>query len=247
VILGKDGMKEMLGKGIFIDPFNPKQVNTSSYDVRAAPWHFRQHDMRATGDFFFNPYSPEVVERYYGEAQIAPMAKDIRHYDPESEIWENILPWHRVIVLQPGEMILGCTAEFIGGTRDPETGRCFTTEMRARSSIGRIGLEVCRCAGWGDDGYVNRWTLEVVSTGLVPIPVVVANLPEDVRLDCYQGPEVGLTGTRLAQIVFHETTPIKPGDLYGADGRSHYQTGTEIKRIKADWHPGMLLPKLTTF
>lgn len=246
MILGMDGMREMLGKGIFIAPFNPKQVNTSSYDVRVGPWHYRQHDMRVTNDFFFNPYSPAVVGRYYGEAQLAPMAKNIPHYDPDAEIWENIHPWHRVIIMQPGEMILGCTLEFIGGTRDPKSGRCFTTEMRARSSVGRVGLEVCRCAGWGDVGYINRWTLEIVSTGTVPIPLVVANLSEDVELPCYEGPEVAVTGARLAQIVFHETTNVEPSDLYGSDDRSHYQAGTDIDAIMDRWHPGMLLPKLTT-
>lgn len=246
MILGMQAMIAMLGKGIFIDPFCPRRVNTSSYDVSVGPWFFRQHDMESTGDFFFNPYCKAVVARYYGEPKLAPMANDISHYDRESEIWQGIEPWHRVIVMQPGEMILGCTLEFIGGTRDPESGRCFTTEMRARSSVGRVGLEVCRCAGWGDVGYINRWTLEIVSTGRVPIPLVVANVPEDVESDIYEGPEDGLTGTRLAQIVFHETTPVAAEDLYGSDGRSHYQEGSDLEKIKRLWRPELLLPKLTT-
>jgi hypothetical protein len=32
-----------------------------------------------------------------------------------------------------------------------------TTMMKARSSLGRNFIEICKCAGWGDVGYINRW------------------------------------------------------------------------------------------
>ena len=124
-------------------------------------------------------------------------------------------------------MILGHTEEFIGGTRDKETGRCFTTEMKARSSIGRVGFEVCRCAGWGDVGFINRWTMEIVCTSPVSTIMVV--------------------GTRLAQMKFYEVDPVDPVDLYGADStRDNYQGHLSIDEVMTAWQPTMLLPRIKT-
>ena len=66
--------------------------------------------------------------------------------------------------------------------------------MRARSSIDRIGIGMCKCAGWGDIDYINRWTMEVTnwSSAIIPLPV----------------------GLRVAQIIFHATTKVIDKDLY---------------------------------
>lgn len=61
--------------------------------------------------------------------------------------------------------------------------------MKARSSLGRNFIEICKCAGWGDVGYVNRWTMEITNNSrYYTIPLVV--------------------GRRVAQIVFFETEGI---------------------------------------
>lgn len=61
--------------------------------------------------------------------------------------------------------------------------------MKARSSIGRNFIEVCKCAGWGDVGYINRWTMEITNNSShYAIPLVV--------------------GRRIGQIIFFETGPI---------------------------------------
>ena len=97
-----------------------------------------------------------------------------------------------------------------------------TTEMRARSSIGRIGIGVCKCAGWGDIGYVNRWTMEVTnfSSSIIPLPV----------------------GLRIAQIIFHETTAVDEGDNYYKNHK--YQKTLDLKMLKKNWKPEDMLPKL---
>lgn len=226
-LLSKPAILENLGKGIIIEPFVRSQLKTCSYDVRLGSQYYRRRGPNDTGDLLFNPYNPEMVRRHYGQAQIARLAGKAAQYNPESEVWRNIKPKHRVIIMQPGEMILGHTVEFIGGTKDPETGRCFTAEMKARSSPGRIGFEVCRCAGWGDVGYVNRWTMEIVCTSPVPVILVV--------------------GTRLAQFKFYEVDTVEDVDLYGRSSeRDHYQSGIDIEEIKRNWRPEMLLPRLTT-
>lgn len=53
-----------------------------------------------------------------------------------------------IIWVAPGETILGHTEEFIGGRHN------VTTMMKARSSMGRNFIEVCKCAGWGDVGML---------------------------------------------------------------------------------------------
>lgn len=220
-LLSAPVIREQLGKGIFISPFKPEQLKSCSYDVRLGPYYFRRLEP-ADGVVLFNPYDPESVRRHYSKRLRAKKAKMFEGFRD----WKKIDPNDLVILMMPGEMILGHTLEFIGGTKDPKSGRCFTIEMKARSSVGRVGLEVCRCAGWGDVGYVNRWTMEIVCTSTVPVILVV--------------------GTRLAQMKFYEVDPIDDGELYGANtNRDHYQAGTNLRAIKKAWRPEMMLPRLS--
>ena len=224
-LLSRPAILGSLGKGIIIDPFDVSQLKSCSYDVRLGENYFRRQPSAKTGDFFFNPYDSEMVKRHYGEPIKAEPARSFEQF--QRGVLRNISPDHLIIIMEPGEMILGHTEEFIGGTKDPLSGRCFTAEMKARSSVGRVGFEVCRCAGWGDVGYVNRWTMEIVCTSPVPIVLVV--------------------GTRLAQMKFYEVDSVVDDDLYGRlSERDHYQHGIDIEEVKRSWRPEMLLPRLTT-
>jgi dCTP deaminase len=132
--------------------------------------------------------------------------------------WVGISPTDKVILLAPGETILAHTSEYIGGKHH------ITTMMKARSSLGRNFIEVCKCAGWGDVGYVNRWTMEITNNSRNHhIPLVV--------------------GRRIAQIIFFETGEIisKEND-YSKSGK--YQTSDDIKILKKDWKPESMLPKV---
>jgi len=131
--------------------------------------------------------------------------------------WDNgIAREDRLIMLRPGETILAHTEEFIGG-RDH-----ITTMMKARSSMGRNFIEVCKCAGWGDVGFINRWTMEITNNSRnYIIPLVV--------------------GRRIAQIIFFETGPIIERDY--ADG-GKYQASRDLEVIKAGWNPSLMLPRL---
>ena len=136
-----------------------------------------------------------------------------KKYDFE---FEGISPDDRVILLAPGETVLGHTQEFIGG-RDH-----ITTMMKARSSLGRSFIEVCKCAGWGDVGYTNRWTMEITNnSSRYYIPLVV--------------------GRRIAQIVFFETGPILASG-YAKKGK--YQSEGTVAQLKKHWKPEMMLPRL---
>jgi len=65
-------------------------------------------------------------------------------------------------ILLPGIVYLGRTFE---------TTRTigFVPQIQGRSSIGRLGIDVHKTAGWGDNGFSNYWTLEIVATQPVKI------------------------------------------------------------------------------
>jgi deoxycytidine triphosphate deaminase len=122
-----------------------------------------------------------------------------------------------VIVLRPGERILGHSHEFVG-IRSPGT-----SQIHARSSSGRIGIKVCDDAGLGDPGWLNRWTWEMRNDNREAIILPV--------------------GERLAQINFFETGPTR--ESYGTEQlyTSKYQRGGDVDEMIADWRPEDMLPR----
>lgn len=57
-------------------------------------------------------------------------------------------------VLYPGNLYLACTNEVAGSAR-------YVPGIEGRSSIARLGIKVHFTAGFGDVGYVGKWTLEM--------------------------------------------------------------------------------------
>jgi len=129
----------------------------------------------------------------------------------------TIDPNQPIIVVRPGERLLGHTHEFIG-IKAPGT-----STLQARSTWGRNGVAVCIDAGWGDPGYINRWTLEIYNM----------NQHESVVLP---------VGERIAQMVFYETGPVD-GEYKKLSGK--YQTGSSanLERLVRDWRPEQMLPR----
>ena len=95
--------------------------------------------------------------------------------------------------------------------------------MQARSTWGRNGVAVCLDAGWGDPGYINRWTMEVYNM----------NEHESVVLP---------VGERIAQMVFYHTGPVE-GEYSSLSGK--YQTTSEsnLRQIISEWRPEQMLPR----
>jgi dCTP deaminase len=210
-------LDEMKEGSIVIEPFDRRNLATSSYDVTLGEYFFIEKHPKHF-DHIYNIYDKSHVDRVWGtEAKIAKSAAHVmRHYNISD--WKGIAPEDDIILMAPGETILAHTEEFIGG-RDH-----ITTMMKARSSMGRNFISVCKCAGWGDVGYINRWTMEISNvSNKYYIPLVV--------------------GRRIAQIVFFETGPILAAD-YAAGGK--YQSGGTLAQLKKSWRPEMMLPKLYT-
>ncbi|MBI3632578.1 MAG: hypothetical protein HY225_03960 [Candidatus Vogelbacteria bacterium] len=208
----KEILRHMELGNILIDPFREDNLATSSYDVSLGEYYFREQkpndDMR-----IYNVYSKKHTERVWGtEPSKAKRAIDIL----KGIELEGIADDDKIILIGPGETILAHTIEFIGGQNT------VTTMMKARSSLGRSFIEVCKCAGWGDVGYTNRWTMEVTNnSGHYAIPLVV--------------------GRRIAQIIFFDVGPILKND-YRKIGK--YHNTTDFEQTKKEWEPMMMLPRL---
>jgi dCTP deaminase len=197
-------------------PSAPELINGSSVDVRLG-YNFYVTDQSTQKEGLYNPYDEEDVRRYFGEPLVA---KPLREHDTVRrrlglESLKGIDPDHPIIILRPGERILGHTHEFIG-IKAPGT-----TSMQAKSTTGRNGITVCKDAGWGDPGYINRWTMEIQNENedeYVPVPV----------------------GLPIAQLVFLHTGKVN-GDYTNLSG--NYQTSMDIDELIANWTPDQMLPK----
>lgn len=208
-------LEEMKNGSIVIAPFNEDQLATSSYDVTLGEWFFREQPPNYNHSLY-NIWDQAHVEHVWGAKKVERAVSAKVAFAKYNFEWNGIHPDDKVIVLRPGETILAHTNEFIGGKDH------ITTMMKARSSMGRNFIEVCKCAGWGDVGYINRWTMEITNNSKnYIIPLVV--------------------GRRIAQIVFFETGTIRGAD-YAATGK--YASSTKVSELKKAWKPEMMLPRL---
>jgi len=136
---------------IVIEPFDEELLNTNSYDVRLGEWCCRQ---QKHGVSF-----PRI--RYNSQ-------------DGRKLMWEEPRKTKDELFIRAGETLLTHTEEIIGGRN------IITTEMHAKSTTGRYGLSVCKCAGLGDVGFISRWTMEITNHSnfsiLIPIREPIAQI-----------------------------------------------------------------------
>jgi len=197
--------------------FHPRQdahIAGSSVDVTLGHYFYKQEYQEEAR--VYNPFDQDDVARYFkGPLEAMPHAQWCEKHG--YTLFANIPADHPIIVLQPGERILAHTHEFIG-IKAPGT-----STMQARSTWGRNGVAVCLDAGWGDPGYINRWTMEIYNM----------NQHESVVLP---------VGERIAQIVFYETGEVEQ-EYRHLSGK--YQTGAadNLDAIVASWSPSQMLPR----
>lgn len=206
VLSDKQIIKEMERANIWIHPYNKNNLSNTSYDVTIGPNYYR---VSKTPPKLFLPWNEDSVLEYWGEPQYAKTITD----ETMCQVF-NLPLGSKYILLEPGELILAHTNEFIGGAN------YITTMMKARSSMGRIGISVCKDAGWGDVGYVNRWTMEISNFSQSTIPLVV--------------------GSRVAQIVFFYTGRV----INSYEKKGAYQEKYDtVDELMEKWQVSDMLPR----
>jgi hypothetical protein len=78
-------------------------------------------------------------------------------------------------------------------------------------------------AGWGDPGYINRWTMEIYNMNQfksVVLPV----------------------GERVAQLIFYKTGAVSK-EYHKLSGKYQPATSDKLDDIIASWRPEQMLPR----
>lgn len=214
VYSNKQIREAIASRHIVCHPLVEKNIAGSSLDVTLGEWFYRTERTGSSG--FYNPFDKIDVKRYFDGPHKADIHKKWARTNGR-QLFEGIPQKHPIIVLRPGERILGHTHEFIG-IKAPGT-----STLQARSTWGRNGVAVCLDAGWGDPGYINRWTLEIYNM----------NQHESVVLP---------VGERIAQMVFYETGPVD-GEYKKLSGKYQSDLSSDIKGVINSWKPEQMLPK----
>ena len=185
MLSGTQIVKEIKNGMIKIDPFNKNHISPNSYDLTLGQWVIRFKNRN---------------DRY----NWAPIYLDKADVD---YVFEKPVQHASHISIDPKERILAHTKEIAGAY-----GK-FVPMIASRSSLVRWGLDVCVSAGFGDVGYVNKWTLEIFnfSNNKIYIPI----------------------GARICQIYFE---PLDSDDGF-------YEKYDGYYKQKTSWLPSDMYPQ----
>ena len=205
ILSDKEILIERKKGNIVIEPFNQKQLGNCSYDVTLGEWFYTSKNSNGK---YLNPWNKESIDSYWGEKQ-----KAITCTETNEEIEMKLQIGQQYIILQPGELILAHTNEFIGGQKG------FTTMMKGRSTMQRCCLSICSDAGMGDIGFINRYCVELCAKSKYPIVLIV--------------------GQRIGQIVFF---PTGETDMPYYKKQNSYQSYDNLEDLIKNWKPENILP-----
>ncbi len=176
-------IRHMLSGNIVINPFHIKQLESTGYALRISNIFFRlknakeldkDNASRIVSDSqkrqIYDAYSQKYLDIVWKgpvdmlsgakilEAQYNAMkAGVIDSGDRSKNPFFNIEHDDEIIIIDPNEMVLGCTEEAGGGLN------VVTTLIGGKSSTGRHGYEICSDAFLGEPGFVYPWVLEVAN------------------------------------------------------------------------------------
>ena len=180
-VLSDMGIFEERRKGrIIIEPFNEKNVQTSSYDLTLGENYFIKQE---TDESIINIFDVESPRKIWGQPKQAVLARDFLN-ENNLERLSGIKEEDRLILVPPGGLLLIHSYEFAGSREG------YTTLARSKSTLERMGIGVAISAGMGDVGYFDRWTFALSNWhNDKPVPLVA--------------------GMTFAQIIFLKCTPNK--------------------------------------
>lgn len=147
VLTGLEIINQVNLGNIFISDFDKKRVNPNSYNLRL------HNELKV--------YNKVTAPEHLGTAQVPQGHDYILDMKKQNETTTIVIP-EEGLILYPNILYLGRTLEM---TRT----NGFVPQIEGRSSIARLGIDIHKTAGWGDDGFENYWTLEIVVTHPVKI------------------------------------------------------------------------------
>lgn len=161
-MLTGEGIKNAILTGdIMISDFDEKRLNPNSYNLRLGDkllvYRLIKHHFAIRSDYDKCTKFGNVLYELTDDLM------NTNYLDPRKDnpTIEYPIP-ENGFILYPGELYLGTTME-----------RTFTEKyvpmISGRSSIGRLGIDIHKTAGFGDIGFDGKWTLEIVAT----VPVLV--------------------------------------------------------------------------
>ena len=188
---------------LIIEPFVENQLQPNSYDI-------------TIGDHIAR-FRKKNSKKVYLEDDAWSFLDDTF---PIEELYE-IQDCPRYIPIAAGERILSHTNEFFGSRYGS------APSLATRSTIARLGLDICGSAGFGDIGYVNRWTLELQN-----------NSPNNYHI---------MVGTKVGQVYFNTVSENSggirsPTHVYDGQYQFYPESYTHEEMLLA-WEPKMMLPK----
>jgi len=233
--LGKDAILHFKEKGlIHIHPFNENQLNMNSYDITLGNHYWTMIPKNCMNEIglgimrdppinkILDPYNKNQVDGLWVKREAVSVRKHWKAFKPFLDADSLLLHFIHdsyIIIVNPGDFILAHSREYIGGRQ------IVFGVMSSRSSIRRFGIDICRCAGFGDVGYVYRWTMEISNTTQIPVLLVVGN--------------------RYAQIEFRmvvTNSQVKSLDYIKGDD-AKYQSAQTQEDLEKKWTPEDMLPK----
>jgi len=211
--LSRPAIKYELSRGnIIMNPYDEASVGSNGIDVTLGEHMWSEIPTVSGGSRVLNPFDFNEVKQHW---QLTQPINAGEYMDKHGTL-NGISRSARIFLIEPGVLYLGHTDQFIGGTR------CVSSDMHARSSVGRNGITVCKCADQGGVGFFNRWTMEI--SNQMSCAVILA------------------VGMRIAQISFEMVDTVGGADYVSGGGK--YQSSNRLEELIKSWTPMQLLPRL---
>lgn len=139
ILTGPEILRQCAEGRIVIEPFDERQLNPNSYNLRLADT--------------LKVYLPAA--EYDPSAWIPSTALPAAGLDchKDNPTWAFKIP-EEGIKLYPGKLYLGATVERTASDH-------FVPMLEGRSSLARLGISVHQTGGFGDMGFAGHWTLEI--------------------------------------------------------------------------------------
>jgi len=122
-------LKHLKGGNIVIDPFEEKNLNSTSYDVRIGKYIFRQTNLSHTQ--VLNPFYEKSVRAMYSKLEIAAPVENI---SSKTNPLYNLEPNDLIVLIAPGETILAIQSSLLA----VETGQRIFLLLPPRCVLGAL-------------------------------------------------------------------------------------------------------------